>query len=421
MDRAPHPRRVLRVGQVRATNRAAVLRVLRRHRELSRAEIARRIGLSEASVSRIIGDLISEGLVIDLGAGPGTGGRPGTRLGLNHARFQSIGVDIQNWETQVVLGTATGRILRADRFRTPAGPEETLDRIADSVAGLTADLPEHPLGIGVSTRGLVDSGHRIAELGSNPAWVHVEIGDYLARLTSLPVYVENNVRAAALAEYAHGNTDVQGARSLLFILVGEGVGMAIVLDGRVYHGPHMSAGEIGQMVIADQGGPERHNRPGCLESLISDTATCERYNNLVGGKARLSNSTSCTQQMRQICHLAMQGDANARAALTTTARYLGIGIASTVWTLDADAVVIDGTLTEAWPLISAAIRDQFPEGPMFLNFRNLVLRPSSLGGEASLIGAITLPLVPIFSYDGSFVEEVRPARATRHAHASEAV
>ena len=413
MERASHSRRVLRLGQVRAANRAAVLQLLRRHRQLSRAEIARRTSLSEASISRIIADLMGEGLVVDLGSGPGTGGRPGTRLELNQERLQSIGVDIQNWDTQVVLGTATGRILRAERFRTPPGPDETLERIAASVANITAELPEPPLGIGVSTRGLVDSRRHVAELGSNPAWVHVEAGRQLAHLTGLPVYLENNVRAAALAEYAHGSTDVQGAECLLFMLVGEGIGMAVVLGGKLYHGPHMAAGEIGQMVIADQAGLERHNRPGCLEALASDMATCERYNNLAGTRSRSASSSSCTQQMRQICHLAMEGDAQARAAVTATARYLGIGIASAVWMLDADAVVIDGPITEAWPIVSAAIREQFPEGPLFLNFRNLVLRPSALGGEASVIGAITLPLAPIFSSEGASARAADPVQAGR--------
>jgi len=72
-----------------------------------------------------------------------------------------------------------------------------------------------------------------------------------------------------------------------------------------------------------------------------------------------------------------------------------------VWALDADAVVIDGTMTEAWPLVSAAIREQFPEGPQFLNFRNLVLRPSALGGEASLVGAMTVPFAPLFASEES--------------------
>ena len=402
MERVPHSRRVLRVGQVRAANRAAVLRLLRRHRQLSRAELARRTSLSEASVSRIIAELMEQGLLVDLGSGPGTGGRPGVRLELNEERFQSVGVDIQNWETQVALGTATGRILRSERFRTPQAPAEALDRIAVSVVGMLGGLTEPPVGIGVSTRGLVDSRRGIAELGNDPSWVHIEIGDYLAGRTALPVFVENNVRAAAVAEYVHGNTDVQGARCLLFLLVGEGVGGTIVLDGKVHQGPHMAAGEIGEMVIADQGGQERHSRSGCLEVLASDLATCDRYRNLAGTKARSSTSSSCTQQMRQICQLAMEGDPHALAAVTATARYLGIAIANVVWALDADAVVIDGTVTEAWPLVSATIRDQLPEGPLFPNFRNLVLRPSSLSGEAAVIGAITLPFVPIFSYDGTF-------------------
>ncbi|MEO8660150.1 MAG: ROK family protein [Bryobacteraceae bacterium] len=401
IDRAPHSRRVLRLGQVRTANRAAVLRLLRRHRQLSRAELARRTSLSEASVSRIIAELMSQGLLVDVGSGPGTGGRPAVRLELNEERFQAIGVDIQNWETQVVLGTATGRILRTERFKTASDPMETLDRIAVTVADFVSGLTEAPLGIGVSTRGLVDSARGVAELGSHPAWIHIKIGDYLTGRTKLPVYVENNVRAAAVAEYAHGSTDVQGAHCLLFVLVGDGVGMAIVLDGKVHHGPHMAAGEIGQMVIADQDGPERHNRPGSLEALASDLATCERYNSLIGAKLRSTNPSSCSQQMRQICQLAMEGEGPARTALNTTLRCLGIGIANTVWALDADAVVIDGALTEAWPLVSAAIRDQFPEGPLFPNFRNLVLRPSALGGQAAVLGAITLPLAPIFSYDGT--------------------
>ena len=402
MERTSRARHVLRVGEVRTANRAVVLRQLRRHPQLSRAEIARRTSLSEASVSRIIAELMKQELVVNLGSGPGTGGRPGERLELNQEKLQSIGVDIQNWETLVVLGTATGKIVRTERFRTPAGPAETLERIAASVADIVGDASAPPLGIGVSTRGLVDSGNRVAELGSNPAWVHVEVGVELSRLTGLPVYLENNVRAAALAEYAHGNSDVQGVHCLLFMVVDEGIGMSIVLDGKLYHGSHMAAGEIGQMVIADRRGPERHDRPDCLESLASDTATCERYKNLAGTKVR-STSTSCRQQMRQICHLAMEGDPHARAAIFETARYLGIGIASAVWMLDANAVVLDGPLTEAWPMVSAIIRDQLPEGDLFPNFRNLVLRPSTLGGEAALIGAITLPFAPIFSYDGVIV------------------
>jgi hypothetical protein len=92
----------------------------------------------------------------------------------------------------------------------------------------------------------------------------------------------------------------------------------------------------------------------------------------------------------------MEGDPAAREAVTETATYLGVGIANAVWALDAEAVVINGALTEAWPLVSAAIREQFPTGRQFLNFRSLLLRPSSLGGEASILGALALPFLNVF-------------------------
>lgn len=399
MDLVSPPRRALRVAHVRAANRAAVLRLLRRHHPLSRVELARRTGLSEAAVSRIIAELMEEGLLVELGGERSTGGRPGIRLQLNETRFRAIGVEIQNWETRVSLGTVSGRILNSERFRTPSSPEKTLDRIAASIERLAEASPETLTGVGISARGLVNSKTGVAEVGNDPAWVHVAVRDYLAKRIASSIFVENNVRAAALAEYVCGSPEVQGSHCLLFVKVDEGVGMGMVLDGRLYHGPRMAAGEIGQMVIAAQSGPERHNRPGCLEMLASDPVTCERYAGLAELKSRPGSNNS-SEQVRQICHLAMEGDAAARQAVAETATYLGIGIANVVWALDADAVVLDGALIEAWPLVSAAIREQFPEGPQFLNFRNLTLRPSALGGEASMIGAITLPFTPLFSLEG---------------------
>jgi predicted NBD/HSP70 family sugar kinase len=389
-------RRVLRLHQVRASNRAAVLHLLRRHRRLSRAEMARRTGLSEAAVSRIIAELIREELVVEQGGEDSTGGRPAIRLQLNDARFQAFGVDIQNWETRLSLGTITGRILETHRFRTPGSPEKTLRSIAEQIDTWTRDAPRpgSPV-IGISVRGLVNSDTGVAELGNDPAWVHVGIKQCLEQRLRRPVFVENNVRAAALAEYHYGSPDIQGSHCLLFVKVDEGVGMGIVLDGRLYRGPRMAAGEFGQMVIVDSPGTERHNQPGCLEMLASDPMTSERYQRLAGRPR--TNSGSSTEQVRRICHMAMDGDASAQQALGATSRYLGIGIANAVWALDADAVVIDGALTEAWPLVKAGIRDQFPDEREFLNFRNLILRPSSLRGEAAIIGAITLPFNGLFS------------------------
>ncbi len=385
---APGRRRVLRVPHVRATNRAAILQLLRRHRTLSRAEIARRTGLSEAAISRIVAQLIASEIVVEEGGEDATGGRPAIRLQLNETRFQAFGVDILNWETRISLGTISGRILESHRFRTPPTPEKTLNLIAEQLERLG------PRPVGVSARGLINSETGVVILGSDPAWINVAVKQYLEERLHQPVYVDNDVRIAALAEYHYGAPDIQGCHCVLVLMVSEGVGGAIILDGRLYRGPRMAAGEFGEMRISEAAEPELHPRPGTLESLTFDSATVRRYAQLSGGKLK-PNSANASEQVKRICHLALQGDAAARRAVEQTGRYLGIGIANAVWALDAEAVVIDGPITEAWPLLAAAIREQFPED--VVTFRNLMLRPSSLGGEAAIVGAATLPFSSLFS------------------------
>jgi glucokinase len=102
-------------------------------------------------------------------------------------------------------------------------------------------------------------------------------------------------------------------------------------------------------------------------------------------------------RVRTIGHLALEGDRAAVQTIRHSMRFLGIGIANVVWGLDPDVVVIDGAITEAWPLVSEAIQEQFPAGREFPHFRNLILRPCALGQDAGIIGALTLPFVRLFA------------------------
>ena len=387
--------KVLRPRQVRGANRAVVLDLLRQHERLSRVDIARRSGLSEGTVSRIIAELMRRHLVAEDGAESSTGGRPATRLQLEESRV-AVGVDIQNWETRFSIGTMKGRILESERFQTPSSPDRTMDLIAQQFAAYRKRFGKDCVeGLGISTRGIVNSDTGVVELGNDPNWVRVPVKEHLQSVLQAPVFVENNVRAAALAEYTYGDPEIQRRHCLLFVAVDDGVGIGTVLDGKVYHGPRMAAGEFGQMVIAATDGPERADRPGCLERLVANPAMCERYSMLAKVKRSQAKGES-TSRARQICQLAMNGDGAATEALRETCRYLGIGIANVVWGLDADAVIFDGTMSEAWPLVGPWIAAQFPN-PGLLNFQDLMLRPSALGGEAATIGAATLPFMRLFS------------------------
>jgi predicted NBD/HSP70 family sugar kinase len=381
---------------LRGANRALILQILRKHRQLSRAELARRTGLSEGTISRITAELLSERFILEQGAANSTGGRPGTRLQLDQTHFRSVGVEIHQWRTRVSTGTMHGHVLETEWFRTPASPVRTLDRIAAEILKAVEHHGEQKfVGAGISVRGIVDHLNGTVTLGSTPEWDRIEVRRYLEERTSVPVYVENNVRAAALAEYTYGNPEIHNSRCMLLVRIDEGIGMGIVLDGRLYRGQHKTAGEFGQMVIADSPGTGAHDRPGCLESLAANPAIAARYAQLAGdAKSRIRETEG---RVRTICHLAMEGDSAATQALRESMRFLGIGIANVVWGLDPDVVLIDGAVTEAWPLVMTAIQEQFPAGREFPHFRDLILRPYALGEDAGIAGALTLPFVRLFA------------------------
>jgi predicted NBD/HSP70 family sugar kinase len=365
---------------------------------MSRADLARQSGLSEGTVSRMMSDLISDVLVSEDGAENSTGGRPGRRLQLDPKRV-AMGAEIQNWETRVAASTMRGRIVESRRFRTPASAEETLERIADAFVDFRQRLGGRRVpGIGISARGIVNSDLGLLVLGNRPEWVGVPVRKILESRLREPVFVENNVRAAALAEYNYGSSDVYASHVFLFVKVDEGIGMSIILEGQLHYGPRMAAGEFGQMVIATSGTRETHDRPGCLERLASNPALCERYA-AVSGDRRSAASGDTFGRARRIVQAAADGDKAAVKSLVETARCLGVGISNVVWGLDVDVVVIDGAITDAWHVIEPVIREQLDNES--LAKINVLLRPSAFGGDAALIGAATLPFTTLFATGGS--------------------
>jgi predicted NBD/HSP70 family sugar kinase len=391
-------KRILRPKQVRGANRVAMLQLLRHNEHMSRADLARQSGLSEGTVSRMMTDLIADALVCEDGAENSTGGRPGRRLQLDPKRV-AIGVEIQNWETRVAASTMRGRIIESRRFRTPASAEETIELIASAFKDCRRRLGEERVpGIGISTRGIVNSDLGLLVHGNRPGWVGVPVRKILENRIQERVYVENNVRAAALAEYNYGSSEVYASRVFLLVKVDEGIGMAIIIEGQMHYGPRMAAGEFGEMVIAMAGTPAQRDRSGCLEELSSNPALCERYA-VMSGDRRSTASGDTFARARRIVQAAASGERAAVESLAETARCLGVGISNVVWGLDVDVVVIDGAITDAWNLIEPVIRKQ-------LNIEsqpeiNVLLRPSAFGGDAALIGAATLPFSTLFATGGS--------------------
>ena len=392
-------RRILRLRHVRRANRAVILQLLRHGDCLSRADIARQSGLSEGAVSRIIGGLIRDRLVREDGEENSTGGRPGRRLQLDQARI-AFGAEIDNWETRFAVVNMRGRIVESWRRRTPAAAHDALVQVAAEFLQCRERLGTARVqGLGVCLRGIVDSRTGTLIQGNRTDWANIPVRANLESRISEPTFVENNVRAATLAEYSYGAREVYGARCFTFVMVSDGVGVGILFDGKPYYGPRMAAGEFGQMVITHSEAGRRHDREGCLERLASNASICERYSATPGAR-RFPAGADTSARVRRIAQSALNGDAAAVATLEQTAIYLGAGISNIVWGLDADVVVVDGAITGAWRLMAPLIRDQLPDLPELSNLP-LILRSSALSGDAALIGAATLPFTTVFAADES--------------------
>jgi predicted NBD/HSP70 family sugar kinase len=379
---------------MRGVNSGIVLQLLRRFERLSRAEIARHCGLSEGTVSRIVSGLVRQSLVIEVGAENSTGGRPATRLQLSDVPL-AIGVEIQNWEVRYAVVTLRGKIIESESHRTPHGVRATVDSVTANVEAIAARYPAGCMyGVGVSARGIVNSRSGVVEMGNTTGWVQTPLRSMLESALTMPVYVENDVRAATAAEYYYTNAGEQAPNSFLYIRVDEGVGVGLVFDGRLYTGPSMSAGEFGQMVIADHGGSERHDRPGCLEKMVSNSAVCERYA-AVSGRRSVKPADSAAR-VRRLSHKALEGDPDAGRVIRETARSLGLGISNVVWGLDPEAIVLNTALNAVWNILSQEIQEQLPDPHQWPACRQLKIRPSALGEDGVVIGAATLAFASLF-------------------------
>ncbi len=237
-------------GQLKRENRQLLLRAVYTGLASSRAELAQEIGLSKPTVSDLIGELISDGFLIEKGLGQSTdegGKRPRLLEFVPEARHV-IGVSVSAEQVLGVLAHLDGRIL-VEHYKDVNGiqGQALVDSLCEVINGLLAQLSAPLLCMGIGVPGLVDTQAGIVRYAPHLGWQDVSLADTLRAQYQVPVYVANNTELAAMAQYAFGvNSSANGgANSLAMVLVNDSVGVGAVLDGAVYH----SGGEIGYLRI----------------------------------------------------------------------------------------------------------------------------------------------------------------------------
>nr|WP_271178913.1 ROK family transcriptional regulator [Leifsonia poae] len=266
--RALRPSAKVLPEHARNHNRSLVLQTLYRAGQVSRADLARETGLTRVTISDLVAGLIAEGLVVELGQRDDSRpGKPAVLLDMNRATTQIIGIDLS--EHSVFRGAVLdidGEILAsAEVALAGSRGSDATAKVLDLVDRLVDATSAHILGIGIGSPGIVEpSGTVVA--APNLGWTDVPLQRIVAEHTALPVFVANDANVAVLAEHGFG-----GAHGdMMLVKVGHGVGSGLLVAGALVFGSRFAAGEIGQVIVGTDDGPEApYDREKCLEAWLA--------------------------------------------------------------------------------------------------------------------------------------------------------
>ena len=373
------------VRDIRDINQTLFLQLIRDRQPISRAEISKHTGLRPGTVSAVVTRLIKAGLVLEGTEGPSTGGRRPTHLFVNAESLYVLGVDIGVTDTAIAVSDFNGNIVHRTGIPTLRDPYEFLERLTDALYHLIDEQyrSANVAAIGVSVPGLIDRVTGTIVISPNLGWVGVDIRNFLERRLRRSVCIENDANAAALSEFWYDPLADPKEGSLLFVLVVEGLGTGLILNGNLNTGSRHGVGGFGHMIMDPTGDQCSCGRRGCWETLASEWATLDRYR-------RLRHSDGPELSMTGLIDAANSGDKTAIAAIVVTAEYLGEGIANLVHGIFPAAVVVGGQITKAWHLIEPVIREKL-QSRYIVAPEQIVIRPA--GSERpSLNGSIPLAL-----------------------------
>ncbi|MCA1188416.1 ROK family transcriptional regulator [Saccharopolyspora sp. 6T] len=386
-------------------NRAVVLDAIRANGGVSRVELARRTGLTAQTMSNIVRALMADGLVTEDGHAPSTGGKRRVMLRVVPDAYQSVGLHLDPERITGVLLDLDGRVRARSTRRVAAGasPDAVVGALARTVGHLvrrsTAASTEdgeveggRVLGVGLAVPGPVDDAHRRVFSPPNlPGWPEVPLADLVEERAGLPVVMDNDATAAAIGERWSGGAERSG--SFVYVYLGSGVGLGVVLGDQVYRGLSGNAGEVGHLPTGT-GKECACGKRGCLEAYCSMRAVVAEWT-AAGGAA---GGAALSDAYQRICRDAARGDVAAARLLRQAASRLGQALATVVSVLDVDRVVLGGpALRHGGEIIRERVRRQLLGQVRAARARPVEVHSALIGEDAGAVGAASLVLDHAYS------------------------
>jgi glucokinase len=302
----------------------------------------------------------------------------------------TIGIDFGGTTIKSAL-VEDGKILeRGEVIDTLHTGDSTaiIDALLARVAQLRKLRPD-TIALGVGLPGVIDGVNGIVHRLSNvPGWNDVPLRDLLRTRSGLHAAIENDAKCMAYAEWRYGAA--RNGRNVVCVTLGTGVGGGIILDGRLYRGSFLGAGEIGQMSIDYQGRPGNYGNLGALEKYVGNHQIAERGQQYYEKAGKLVPLEQCTPAALEAA--AHAGDTIAKQLWTQIGMELGVALANVVWLLNPDAIIIGGGVSKAGDLLFEPIRKTIQSSTMPTFYESLKILPAALGNDAGVIGSASIAL-----------------------------
>lgn len=390
----------------RSLNAAAVLRTVVAEKGVSRAAIARETGLSAVTVGAIVTELIDQALIIESGDVDSTAGRPGRLLSFNASAFAAIGIKVaDNRLTAAITDLRATVLAEAQLPLDHPSPDDLVDALKDLVDSLLVEVDldrSQLLGVGIGLPGVVDASAGTTHYSPFLDWSDVELRPLAEDALGVPVFIENDVSTLALTERWFGLG--QQVSDFLLVTVGQGIGLGVVIDGRIHSGARGGVGEFGHMVVDDSTETCKCGNTGCLESVASEGPMLRR-----AAEVAASSGTEAVADLRELYQRALV-EPDLAAIVIRSGEALGRGIANLINVLAPELVIVtgDGITDEALLARTVASTvdehvfvgldgrfelrvEQLPDGPWARGAASLVLgtlfmSPAELAPNAGITG-----------------------------------
>jgi predicted NBD/HSP70 family sugar kinase len=368
--------------QTKQHNRDLVLKTIIDHDAISRAEIARRTNLTRATVSDMVTIISKEGLVKEIGYGESIGGKAPILLSLAADSRYLLGLYLAQDKFIGSVVNLRGEIKDSVEYPVNGNDREQALQLVYKILDQLIKKKWKPLvGIGVGTPGLVNTREGVVVNAVNLEWQDLPLGKLLERKYKIPVLVLNDSQATAIGEFVYGG-EHPSDQNLIVVNVKHGIGAGILINGHLFQGDGGGAGEIGHVVVQENGELCRCGKQGCLETISSVRAVLRSLKLDSLDKAQASFAL---------------GDMQAQQVVTNAAHYLGISLASLIGTLNIQKIILTGDMTCFGALWLEAVNLSMRNAALSRLSENTKLELGKLDYRACILGASAFLLLNGYS------------------------